>query len=344
LYIDANTTKIKLNELIQTISGLEFNNSISTRAANRKILDCLKENSFGVIGGSADLTESNSMSLERIFSDSLELDSPGDNISFGVREHAMSALINGLAVESNSIPYCATYLAFSDFQKPAIRMAALMKLFVTYMWTHDSLVIGADGPTHQPIEQLAMLRSTPNFSVVRPADGRELQVSWSNILKRQQPTGLVLSRQNLPILDLEPRQFLDAAKGAYVVRHSHDVDKPDVIIIATGSEVHLAVAVQEQLNSPSVGIRVVSMPCMEWFRDQEEEYRNSILPPQVKKRIIVEAASRFGWAEFVGLDGRYLTADTFGESGDGEMLMSRFGFTEENLKSVVLDLLENTNS
>jgi transketolase len=279
------------------------------------------------------------MSLDRIFADSFELDSPGDNISFGVREHAMSALINGIAVESNSIPYCATYLAFSDFQKPAIRMAALMKLFVTYMWTHDSLVVGGDGPTHQPIEQLAMLRSIPNFSVVRPADGRELQVSWSNMLKRQQPTGLVLSRQNLPILDLEPGQSRYAARGAYVVRHSHEADEPDVIIIATGSEVHLAVAVHEQLNGPGANIRVVSMPCMEWFRDQEQEYRNSILPPHVKKRIVVEAASRFGWAEFVGFDGRYLTADTFGASGDGEMLMSKFGFTEDNLKNIVLDLL-----
>ena len=333
----------KLHELIQSISAIEFKNSISTRAANRQILDCLKENSYGVIGGSADLTESNSMSLDRIFADSFDLESPGDNISFGVREHAMSALINGLAVESNSIPYCATYLAFSDFQKPAIRMAALMNLFVTYMWTHDSLIIGADGPTHQPIEQLAMLRSTPNFSVVRPADGKELQVSWLNILKRQQPTGLVLSRQNLPILDLDTREVQDAAKGAYVVRHSHDADKPDLIIIATGSEVHLAVAVHEQINGPSAGIRVVSMPCMEWFRAQEQEYKNSILPPQVKKRIIVEAASRFGWAEFVGLDGKYLTADTFGASADGEMLMSQFGFTEENLKSLVFDLLEDTN-
>ena len=312
---------------------------ISTRKMNGVILKEIKSDRFGCMGGSADLTESNSLTLENLFLETVNEEIPGDNFTFGVREHAMSAIINGFGVAGRTIPYCATYLVFSDYQKPAIRMAALMNLFVTYVWTHDSVAIGADGPTHQPIDQLPMLRAIPNFAVIRPADANELSSTWECILEKQKPTGLVLSRQDLPVIDSELITKESVSKGAYILQDSFDPDNPDVIIIATGSEVSVALDFHAKVNSEEIGIRVVSMPCMEWFDLQSREYQEKVLPSYCENRISLEAASTFGWDRYVGLKGIKIGIDQFGASGDGSMLMSRLGISLKGLENGLNKLL-----
>jgi transketolase len=274
-----------------------------------------------------------------LFLETVNEEIPGDNFTFGVREHAMSAIINGFGVAGRTIPYCATYLVFSDYQKPAIRMAALMNLFVTYVWTHDSVAIGADGPTHQPIDQLPMLRAIPNFAVIRPADANELSSTWECILEKQKPTGLVLSRQDLPVIDSELITKESVSKGAYILQDSFDPDNPDVIIIATGSEVSVALDFHAKVNSEEIGIRVVSMPCMEWFDLQSREYQEKVLPSYCENRISLEAASTFGWDRYVGLKGIKIGIDQFGASGDGSMLMSRLGISLKGLENGLNKLL-----
>jgi transketolase len=312
---------------------------ISTRKMNGEILKEIKANRFGCIGGSADLTESNSLSLENLFLETVNVEVPGDNFTFGVREHAMSAIINGFALAGQTIPYCATYLVFSDYQKPAIRMAALMDLFVTYIWTHDSVAIGADGPTHQPIDQLPMLRAIPNFAVIRPADANELSSIWECILEKQKPTGLVLSRQDLHVIHSDLITKENVSRGAYILENSFDPDNPDIIIIATGSEVGVALAFHKELNSEEIGIRVVSMPCMDWFDLQPREYQEKVLPSNCEKRISLEAGSTFGWDRYVGPKGVKIGIDQFGASGDGDKLMSRLGISLKGLEKGLNKLL-----
>lgn len=313
--------------------------NISTRKMNGIILKEIKANRFGCMGGSADLTESNSLPLENLFLETVDLEIPGDNFTFGVREHAMSAIINGFGVAGQTIPYCATYLVFSDYQKPAIRMAALMDIFVTYIWTHDSVAIGADGPTHQPIEQLSMMRAIPNFAVIRPADANELSLTWECILEKQKPTGLVLSRQDLPVIHSDLITKENVSKGAYILENSFDPNNPDVIIIATGSEVCVALAFHKKVNSGQIGIRVVSMPCVEWFELQPREYQEKVLPSNCENRISLEAGSTFGWDRYVGLKGVKLGIDQFGASGDGNMLMSKLGISPKGLEKGLNKLL-----
>ena len=327
--------------LIPVIS--ESLDKISTRKMNGIIIQSIKSQRFGCLGGSADLTESNSLVLDNLFLDSVDLDIPGDNFTFGVREHAMSAIINGFAMAGGTIPYCATYLVFSDYQKPAIRMSALMDLFVTYIWTHDSVAVGADGPTHQPIDQLPMLRGIPNFSVIRPADANELSRTWECILERKKPTGLVLSRQDLKIIksDLITRE--NVSKGAYILKNSHNPEKPDLIIIASGSEVGIALEYHSRMNSENTGVRVVSMPCMEWFDLQTPEYKEQVLPTACTLRISIEAGSTFGWDRYVGQMGIKIGIDEFGSSGDGESVMTKFGISVENLVTKATQLLETNN-
>ena len=327
--------------LIPVIS--ESLDKISTRKMNGIIIQSIKSQRFGCLGGSADLTESNSLVLDNLFLDSVELDIPGDNFTFGVREHAMSAIINGFAMAGGTIPYCATYLVFSDYQKPAIRMSALMDLFVTYIWTHDSVAVGADGPTHQPIDQLPMLRGIPNFSVIRPADANELSRTWECILERKKPTGLVLSRQDLKIIksDLITRE--NVSKGAYILKNSHNPEKPDLIIIASGSEVGIALEYHSRMNSENTGVRVVSMPCMEWFDLQTPEYKEQVLPTACTLRISIEAGSTFGWDRYVGPMGIKIGIDEFGSSGDGESVMTKFGISVENLVTKATQLLKTNN-
>jgi len=326
----------------------EFPSSISTRKASGTILKLLKSSLPQLFGGSADLTESNGLSVSNIFTAKLNSESeiPGtdtlNNFAFGVREHAMSAIVNGMAAYGLILPYCATYLVFSDYQKPAIRLSAMMKLFTTYIWTHDSVAVGSDGPTHQPIEHLAMLRSIPDFAVIRPADANEVASAWEEIMRRKMPSGLVLSRQDLTVFEQTKKRQEEFSKGAYILADSFIAEKPDVILIATGSEVQIAMKCHEELNSAEIGIRVVSMPCTLWFDEQEVEYKEKILPSECRKRIVIEAASSFGWGKYVGLEGDYICADNFGESGDGNLLLEKFGFSVENCKMKVTQLLEKS--
>jgi transketolase len=327
----------------------EFPSSISTRKASGTILKLLKSELPQFFGGSADLTESNGLSVSNIFNAKLNSESEVPNtdtansFAFGVREHAMSAIVNGMAAYGLILPYCATYLVFSDYQKPAIRLSAMMKLFTTYIWTHDSVAVGSDGPTHQPIEHLAMLRSIPSFAVIRPADANEVAFAWEEIMRRKMPSGLVLSRQDLPVYEQTKKRQEGFSKGAYILADSFIAEKPDIILIATGSEVQIAMKCHEELNSANIGIRVVSMPCTLWFDQQKVEYKEKILPSECKKRIVIEAASSFGWGKYVGLEGTYICADNFGESGDGNLLLEKFGFSVENCKLKVTQLLENIN-
>lgn len=351
-WFDENLTKFEtwqnlqdkeaINEtLIPVIS--ESLDKISTRKMNGIIIQSIKSQRFGCLGGSADLTESNSLVLDNLFLDSVDLDIPGDNFTFGVREHAMSAIINGFAMAGGTIPYCATYLVFSDYQKPAIRMSALMDLFVTYVWTHDSVAVGADGPTHQPIDQLPMLRGIPNFSVIRPADANELSRTWECILERKKPTGLVLSRQDLNIIKSDLITKENVSKGAYILKNSHNPEKPDLIVIASGSEVGIALEYHSRMNSEKTGVRVVSMPCMEWFDLQTPEYKEQVLPTACTLRISIEAGSTFGWDRYVGPMGIKIGIDEFGSSGDGESVMTKFGISVENLVTKATQLLKTNN-
>lgn len=253
----------------------------------------------------------------------------GRNIFFGIREHAMGAILNGMALHGGLHPFAGTFLVFSDYMRGAVRLSALMNLPVTYIWTHDSIGLGEDGPTHQPVEHLAALRAIPNFDVIRPADANEVVVAWQEIIKRKRPCGLLLSRQNLPVIDRE--RFNSAAgvsKGAYAV---NEVESPDLIIIATGSELSLAIESATQLEKEGIKVRIVSAPSLEWFKKQPESYRNELLPHDVKARVSIEAAVAQGWREFVGDLGEIISLEHFGASASHTTLFTEFGFTVENV-------------
>ena len=304
---------------------------IATRSASGKILNQVAARAPFLIGGSADLAPSNNTFLKGYGEFSKE--GAGRNIHFGVREHAMGAILNGLALSGKFIPYGGTFLIFSDYMKPAIRLAALMGLHVVYVFTHDSIGLGEDGPTHQPVEQLASLRAVPGLTVLRPADARETASAWKAALTRKGPVVLALSRQKLPII--ESAILGDASKGAYVVA---DPPPPatgtvEIIIIATGSEVHLALEAYDELSKESIKVRVVSMPSMEIFEEQDKEYRDSVLPPEVTKRISVEAASSLGWGRYVGLEGTSIALDRFGASAPYKDNFKELGFSVEELVS-----------
>ena len=314
------------------LASMSFPENISARKANGMIIEQLQSINRLIIGGSADLTESNSLSLKNQYQPETESAKgiPGSNLRFGVREHAMTAIINGLALDRDILPFCATYLVFSDYQKPAIRLAALMNLPSVFIWTHDSIAIGADGPTHQPIEHLAMLRAIPNFIVARPATAEELRVIWEAILERQGPIGLVLSRQELPNPQAKKVIARNAKYGAYVYHENFSEGLPEVIIIATGSELHLAYEASIEPDLAHLKIRVVSMPSQEIFLSQPSEYRESVLPSLVTNRVSVEAASIFGWSAFVG-NGNSIGIDRFGMSAPGDELLEFFQFTVERI-------------
>jgi transketolase len=321
---------------------VRFPEMISTRKANSLIIDFLRERGQKIVGGSADLTESNSLSLKGFYDPKTfsENETKWTNLGFGVREHAMSAIANGLALDKETLSFCATYFVFSDYQKPAIRMAALMGLPTLFIWTHDSIAIGADGPTHQPIEQLAGLRALPNFSVVRPGSADELLHVWTKILKREGPVGLVLSRQEI-LNDTSKRAIAHMSlKGGYVYHENFPGSTPVAIIIATGSELEIALQAAKSSELSMHQVRVVSMPCASWFRQQECEYREEVLPSSVQARISVEAGSTSGWHEFVS-NGKHLGIDTFGKSGLGSELMEHFGINVRRLILEVLELLES---
>jgi transketolase len=262
----------------------------------------------------------------------------GRTLHFGIREHAMGSILNGITLHGGTRVYGGTFLVFSDYMRPPVRLAALMKLPTIYVWTHDSVGLGGDGPTHQPIEQLAALRAIPGLDVVRPADANETVVCWHATLEHtDRPIGLALSRQNLPVLD--PGKVADAAKGGYVLAEAGS-GVPEVILIGTGSEVSLAIAARERLEADGTPTRVVSMPCLEWFRAQPEAYQQEVLPPDVKARVSVEAAVRQGWREIVGDIGEIISIEHFGASAEGAVIFEQFGFTPDRVVAAAHATLE----
>ncbi len=309
----------------------------ATRSLSGKYINRLKDKMPQLFGGSADLAPSNKTVMEGAGDFSKE-NYAGRNIHFGVRELAMAAIANGLALHGGLRPYVATFFVFSDYTKPMLRLASLMKLPVTYVFTHDSIGVGEDGPTHEPIEQLAMLRAQPNVNVFRPADATETAAGWLvAVTSKETPTALALSRQNLPQLSGSGKEAL---KGGYVVSPS-EKETPDAILIASGSEVSLAIDAQALLKADGVDARVVSMPCMELFEAQDAAYREKILPKKVRARVAVEALSSFGWERYVGLDGATVAMKSFGASAPGGTLFRNFGFTKEHVAETVKEVLKN---
>ncbi|MFD6291626.1 transketolase [Streptomyces sp. NPDC060205] len=314
----------------------ETGTSVATRAASGKVLQALGGVLPELWGGSADLAGSNNTTIDKTSSflpkgnPLPEADPYGRTIHFGIREHSMAAEMNGIALHGNTRVYGGTFLVFSDYMRNAVRLSALMQLPVTYVWTHDSIGLGEDGPTHQPVEHLASLRAIPGLNIVRPADANETAIAWAEITRRHAvqpaPHGLALTRQGVPTYEANA----DAAKGGYVLRDS-STQAPEVILIATGSEVQLAVAAREQLEAEGVGTRVVSMPSVEWFEEQSAEYRESVLPTAVKARVAVEAGIGLTWYRYVGDAGRIVSLEHFGASADAKVLFAEYGFTAENV-------------
>jgi transketolase len=317
---------------------------VATRKASGAVLAAIAPELPELWGGSADLAESNNTTPKgqpsfvpaEFSTKEFQGDKYGRVLHFGVREHAMGSILNGITLHGGTRPYGGTFLIFSDYMRPAVRLAALMKLPVTYVWTHDSIGLGEDGPTHQPVEHLAALRAIPGLDVVRPADANETAACWRTILEHtDRPAGLCLTRQNVPTFPRGEDGFAtteDVARGAYVLRDAPDAEEggePDVVLIGTGSEVQLAVTAQQQLADQGIRARVVSMPCKEWFDEQDAEYRDSVIPPSVKPRVSVEAAVAQGWRDVIGDAGRAVSLEHFGASADYKTLFEQFGITAE---------------
>jgi len=311
---------------------------MATRAASGKVLNAIAKHVPNLLGGSGDLAPSTNTLIAG--SDDQERDTPGGrNLRFGVREHAMGTIVNGMALHGQVIPYGATFLIFSDYMRPAIRLAALMEAHSIFIFTHDSIGLGEDGPTHQPVEHLSSLRAMPNLIVIRPADAAETAAAWRVAMKETGPIALILTRQALPVLDRSRYAGAELLeKGAYVLS---DADgQPDIMLIATGSEVHLALQAQEKLSAEKgVRARVISMPCWELFQRQPKEYRDRILPPGIKPRLSIEAGASMGWAQWVGEGGDSIAVDRFGASAPGPEVMKRYGFDVENVVNRSLALL-----
>ena len=306
----------------------------ATRNISGSIINRLKDIFPNLIGGSADLSPSNKtvMSGESYISKD---DFSGRNIHFGVREFAMTAITNGILLHGGLRAYCATFFVFSDYTKPMARLSALMNIPTIFVFTHDSIGVGEDGPTHEPIEQLAMLRSLPNFNTFRPADARETIASWyAAMASKNTPTAIVLTRQNLPQLSGSGEAAL---KGGYIIKEAVG-NTPDMILIASGSEVSLAVEAAAELEKDGIATRVVSMPCMDIFEAQSKEYKEEILPRAIRKRVAIEALSGFGWDKYTGIDGRVISMDTFGASAPQDLLFKKFGFTKENVVAIAKEV------
>ncbi|MCA0336024.1 MAG: transketolase [Actinobacteria bacterium] len=327
---------------------------IATRAASGKVLSALAPVMPELWGGSADLAESNNTTMEgepsfipRSKQTREWSGGPyGRTLHFGIREFAMGLILNGIALEGLTRPYGGTFLVFSDYMRASVRLAAIQQVPTTFVWTHDSIGLGEDGPTHQPIEQLASLRLIPGFDVVRPADANETAAAWGAILDKARPAGLCLTRQAVPTIDRgkgKAATTAGVAKGGYVLLDSSSAT-PEVILIATGSEVHLAVEARESLEKAGIGTRVVSMPCVEWFTEQSKSYRDRVLPPSVRARVAVEAGVPTGWREFVGDAGEVIGIDHFGASADAATLFEKFGFTASAVVSAARRSLKNARS
>ncbi|MFE3829462.1 transketolase [Streptomyces sp. NPDC059092] len=327
----------------------ETGKAVATRAASGKVLQALGEVIPELWGGSADLAGSNNTTIDKTSSflpagNPLPEASPyGRTVHYGIREHAMGSTMNGIALHGNTRIYGGTFLVFSDYMRPAVRLAALMQAPVTYVWTHDSIGLGEDGPTHQPVEHLSALRAIPGLNIVRPADANETVTAWAEILKRHDkgaPHGLALTRQGVPTYAANE----DAAKGGYVLFEAEGADgqaaAPEVVLIGTGSEVQLAVEARERLQAAGVPARVVSMPSVEWFEEQDQAYKDSVLPPAVKARVAVEAGIGLTWYRYVGDAGRIVSLEHFGASADAKVLFREFGFTADAVVTAARESLE----
>lgn len=332
-------------DLADALPRFEAGKDVSTRAASGQVINALAAELPELWGGSADLAESNLTTIKDAKSfiptewstHEWAGDPYGRVLHFGIREHAMGAIVNGIVLHGPTRAFGGTFLIFSDYMRPAVRLAALMSIPSLFVWTHDSVALGEDGPTHQPIEQLAALRAIPNFTVVRPADANETAYAWLELLRRHGgPAGIALTRQNIPVFERGEGEAsgdvlasaAGVAKGAYVLAEAPD-GTPDVIIIATGSEVQLAVAARERLAAEGVNARVVSAPSLEWFAEQDEEYRESVLPSSVKARVSVEAGIALPWRGIVGDNGRSVSIEHFGASADYKTLFEKFGITAD---------------
>jgi len=314
----------------QNLPVFKAGQEMATRKASGKVLNAIADYLPNLIGGSADLAPSTDTYLEKYKSFSAE-NYDGRNFHFGIREHAMGAILNGLALNKYFIPYGATFLIFSDYMRPAIRLAAIMKIHTIYVFTHDSIALGEDGTTHQPVEQLIGLRSVPNVTVIRPADANETVQAWRVAMEHAGgPVALILTRQGIPVIDQEKyTKAIELEKGAYILSDSET--QPDIILIGTGSEVQLLLAAQQKLKEQNIAARVVSMPSWELFEKQDKAYKEKILPGSLRKRLAVEAGSPLGWHKYVTDEGDVIGITRFGESAPGEEVMKAYGFTVENV-------------
>ncbi|OZU90229.1 transketolase [Virgibacillus indicus] len=314
--------------------------TLATRASSGKVLNAIAEAVPNFFGGSADLAGSNKTTINNEEDFSRE-NYAGRNVWFGVREHAMAAALNGMALHGGLKVYAGTFFVFSDYLRPAVRLSSIMNAPVTYVFTHDSIAVGEDGPTHEPVEHLAALRAMPGLSLIRPADGNETQAAWRLALESTDtPTALVLTRQNLPTLEgTKEKAYEGVKKGAYVVSKS-EKDTPDAVLLATGSEVQLAVASQKTLKEKGIDVSVVSMPSWDRFNQQDEAYKNEVIPPQVKSRVAIEMAASFGWDRYVGDNGKIIGIDRFGASANGDKVIAEYGFTVENIVEHVESLVK----
>ena len=324
----------------KNIPVFPIDKEIATRAASGKVIQSIAAVLPEFWGGSADLAESNNTTIEGggsflpTNSKMAGANPFGRIVHFGIREHAMGSILNGAALHGLVKPFAGTFLVFSDYMRGAVRLSALMQLPVTYVWTHDSIGLGEDGPTHQPVEHLSALRAIPGLAIVRPADANEVSACWVEIIKNAKPVGLALSRQNLPVIDRSKYKGTENVKnGAYVLAYGDEksMDKCEVILIATGSEVHLALSAREHLLSIGIKARVVSAPCLEWFVQQPVSYQEKVLPKNIKARVSIEAGIAQSWYQFIGDSGVPVSLEHFGASASAPVLFKEFGFTVENI-------------
>ena len=343
--------------LEEALPVFESGKDLSTRSASGKVINAIAKVMPELWGGSADLAESNNTTIEGAKSfvpakwstHEWTGDKYGRVLHFGIREHAMAAIINGIVLHGNTRAFGGTFLIFSDYMRPAVRLAALMQVPSIFVWTHDSVALGEDGPTHQPVEQLATLRAIPNLDIIRPADANEVSFAWAEILRRRKgPAGIALTRQNIPVFE---RGTADATgvsyagaenvvKGAYILAEASN-SAPKVIIIATGSEVHLAINARLVLEAEGIATRIVSAPCLEWFDEQTESYRSEVLPSSITARVSVEAGLSLGWAKYIGANGQSVSIEHFGASADYKTLFTKFGITTEAVVAAAKKSLEN---
>ncbi|MGF7194450.1 transketolase [Staphylococcus pasteuri] len=314
----------------EALPKFDADHNAASRADSGEVIQALSKHVPSFFGGSADLAGSNKSNVKEA-KDYDKNNRDGKNIWFGVREFGMGAAVNGMAAHGGLHPYGATFFVFSDYLKPALRLSAIMGLNSTFVFTHDSIAVGEDGPTHEPIEQLAGLRAIPNMNVIRPADGNETRVAWEVALESEgTPTSLLLTRQNLPTLDVSEETVEEGVrKGAYIVYESKET--PEYLLLATGSEVSLAVEAAKDLDAQGKGVRVVSMPNWFAFEQQSEEYKESVIPSNITKRVAIEMASPLGWHKYVGTQGKVIGIDSFGASAPGDLVVEKYGFTKENV-------------